>query len=127
MTDLQQTGLDLAVAARCFLMARNSLGPQCQGEFHGQASRSNQTCPSLDTACHAPNHGVCVSFTGVHISDSLSNSRIIVNESNIPYTLASRPGHADAKLLVPGRPLILGVPCQHTLYAHADALDALDG
>ena len=47
----------------------------------------------------------------------------MINKTNIPRPLGIVPD----KLLVPFRPLVLGVPCQHALNTHADTLDILYG
>lgn len=48
---------------------------------------------------------------------------IIIVEADVPRTERVPPN----ELLIPGRSLVLGVPRQHALDAHADALDVLDG
>lgn len=49
--------------------------------------------------------------------------RVIIHKPNIPRPL-NIPSH---KLLVTGWTLILGIPRQHALYAHAYARDVLHG
>ncbi|KAI4156789.1 MAG: hypothetical protein LQ346_009131 [Caloplaca aetnensis] len=52
-----------------------------------------------------------------------SDRSVLIDEVDVPRP-KSVPGH---ELLVARRPLVLGVPRQHALDAHADAFDVLDG
>ena len=52
-----------------------------------------------------------------------SHSVVVVQEIDIART----PSIAPHKLLITWRPFVLHIPCEHTLYTHADTLDVLDG
>ena len=52
-----------------------------------------------------------------------SHGVVVVQEIDIART----PSIAPHKLLITWRPFVLHIPCEHTLYTHADALDVLDG
>ena len=58
-----------------------------------------------------------------HSSESGSNGAILVDKSNVPRPLRVPPD----KLLIARWPLVLGIPSQHALKAHAYRLHILNG